>query len=221
MFSLTCWWPWSSFSSGLRYSLAGCAWRLGQQQGEPTACCGSLRKGTPVQRSRRPYSAGSEGGSTLLEVIVGLLVLSLIGLGAWSAASVSLRTVGRTGDAIRLRTRVLQVDDRLRGLSARVRTPYWMPEHLVALEGGRLSVGCLDGDLGKSLVVEFSGGILSISDGDGMSRFSGFTGAELAPARDESQRVIGIRLQLKTAAEQPVTIVTRFGGVPLWSGASP
>jgi type II secretory pathway pseudopilin PulG len=168
-----------------------------------------------MQRIKRYSSGGSERGSTLLEVIVALLVLSLIGIGAWSAASVSLRTARRTHDGILTGSRLLQLDDRTRDLAGRVLTPFWMTDPEVTLDGTKMSVAYLDGDPGKSFSLEFSDGVLTLTDGDQPTRFGGFQGVEMAPALDADKHIIGVRLDLQTGPGRRTTIIARFGGTPM------
>ncbi len=169
---------------------------------------------------KRCSSARSERGSTLLEVIIGLLILSLIGIGAWNGAAVSLRAAGRYHDAILGGTRILQVDDKVRGLASRIHTPYWMPGHEVMQEGGGMSVAYLDGIREKAFRLEFSAGVLSIGDGDQVTRFPGFESAVFAPALDGHDSVTGIRIELRTKTSGPIVIIARFASSSLRSPSS-
>jgi type II secretory pathway pseudopilin PulG len=158
---------------------------------------------------------GSERGSTLLEVIIAILILSLIGIGAWSAASVSLRTARRTHDGILTGSRLLALDDRTRDLAGRVLTPYWMADPEVTLDGSKMSVAYLDGDPGKSFGLEFTNGVLTLTDGDQFTRFAGFQSVEMTPALDADKHIIGVRLDLQSGPGRRTAIIARFGGTPI------
>ncbi len=174
-----------------------------------------------MRRTMRRSSEGSERGSTLLEVIIALLILSLIGIGAWSAASVSLRTARRTHDGILEGSRLLRLDDCIRDLAGRVLTPYWMPDPDVRLDGGRMSVAYLDGDPGKSFGLEFAQGVLTVEGGERPSRFTGFQNVELSPALDADKRIYGVRLDIQTGRGRHTMIIARFGGAPIGAHSAP
>ncbi len=168
-----------------------------------------------MPRTTRFSSRGTERGSTLLEVIIAMVVLSLIGVGAWSAAAVSLRAARRTHAGILAGSRLLRLDDRIRDLAGRVLTPYWMPDPEVTLAGGTMSVSGLDGDPGKTFGLSFQDGVLTVAEGEQSTRWGGFKGAELSPALDKDQHIIGVRLDLQTGPGAHTVIVARFGGTPI------
>jgi hypothetical protein len=156
-----------------------------------------------------------ESGSTFLEVLVALGILSLLGVGAWNAASVSLRLAS----AVRAKTlessRLLELDDRLRALASRVRTPYWAAGHGVALAEGECRVAWLDGDPARSLVLSFREGVLSVGDGEGAMAYRGFRHAGFLTALDAEGLPFGITVELETQEGRALTVIGRFGGAPV------
>jgi prepilin-type N-terminal cleavage/methylation domain-containing protein len=165
-----------------------------------------------MRRTARSSCRRGEEGFTLLETLVGMVVLSLLGIGAWTAVSVAWRSVERFRAGSRAGAAVLQLDDRLRAGVRRVRPPWWGGEPELEASADAWRIPCLDGDPAKALTVSWRDGVLSIDDGDGVARYRGFTGVDLAPARDAAGDVFGIRLSLATDPLGRFTIVARYGG---------
>ena len=168
--------------------------------------------------SKRNSRTTREDGSTLLEVIVALVILSLLGVGAWNAAAASLRLMSRFHDKAISGARLLELDDRLGDLAGRVRTPFWMSAHVVTTEGGGFGVSYLDGDPTRSLTLGFQDGVLSVGDAVTTYRYTDFTSASFSPAEDDSKNVFGVTVTLAAKDGQDVAITARFGSTPMGSG---
>ena len=84
-----------------------------------------------MRRITRWSSRKNEQGSTILEVLVALSILSTLGIGAWHAAGVSLRQAGRLRSSLISGARTLQLDDQLRSKATRIIPPYWAPDEFV------------------------------------------------------------------------------------------
>ena len=163
----------------------------------------------------------NESGSTIIEVVVALFILSSLGIGAWHAVGVSLRLAGRLRDGMLANIRLLQLDDRLRGLAGRVYLPYWAPDGIVRMGDDALSVPYLDGDPKKELNVTFREGILTVGDDRMSTRYAGFQHVELSAATDDSNHQCGVSVLLDSSRDgKPVRIVARFGATPLGSLSS-
>jgi hypothetical protein len=159
-----------------------------------------------------------EGGSTFLEVLVALAILSLLGVGAWNAASVSLRLASGIRTRILEASRLLELDDRLRSLTSRVRTPYWAAGHSMTLAVGECRVAWLDGDPLRSLALSFHGGVLSLGDGEAAATYADFRRADFLSALDADGDPFGLSVELETRDGRVVTVTGRFGGAPVRGG---
>jgi prepilin-type N-terminal cleavage/methylation domain-containing protein len=165
-----------------------------------------------MRRIARSPSRPGEEGFTLLEVLVGMVVLSLLGIGAWSAVTVALRSVERFRDSARAGFRVLQLDDRLRACADRVRPPWWSGEPELQAEGYAWRISCLDGDPGRMLAISWQDGVLAIDDGERIARYRGFTDVSLSAVRDGTGAAFGVELSLEAEHLGRLRIVARYGG---------
>ena len=105
-----------------------------------------------MRRVARSSSRESEEGFTLLEVLIGMVVLSILGIGVWAAVTVSFQGVARLRAGALASTQVLQIDDRLRGCAGRVRAPWWTAPPTPAADRASWRIPYLDGDPGKALM---------------------------------------------------------------------
>lgn len=162
-----------------------------------------------------------EDGSTLLEVLVGMVVLGLLALVVGGAATASLRHAARLSQAASASARLLLLDDRLRDAVARVSAPWWAAAPAVVAGVDRWTVAFLDGDPGRMLTLENRGGEAGIEDGTRRSTFPGFSLASVEAARDAAGRSIGIAVRIEADGIAPITIVARFGSCALAAGGAP
>ena len=90
-----------------------------------------------MRRSRGLFSGGNENGWTILEILVALFVVSSLGICAWQAVGVFLcGCQPGLQDAMLAGSRLIQLDDRIRGFAARVLPPYWAPDNIVEIRDG-------------------------------------------------------------------------------------
>jgi hypothetical protein len=169
-----------------------------------------MRKNASFFSSRR-----SESGSTLLEILAALLVISILGLGIWNGVAACLRLTTRFHDAALRSSELLRLDDRLRALAQRVRIPYWVPDHLIESADGELHIAYLDGDPSKSMALKFSQGTLIVEGGETSARYSDIASAAFSPAADPAGEVYGLTVSVEEKGGTPVTITARFGSAPL------
>jgi hypothetical protein len=174
-----------------------------------------------MRKNTRFFSRGNEGGSTILEVVVAMFILSTLGFGAWHAVGVSLRLAAKFKEEMLTTVRLLQLDDRLRGLAGRVYLPYWAPDGIVQIGDGVLSVPYLDGDVTKELSLTFREGILFINDGQALTQYPGFPRADFSSATDDGHHQYGLTVALEGKDGKSVLITARFGATPLGSLTSP
>ena len=100
------------------------------------------------RRNRNNRDSRWRRGSTLMEVMVALAILSALGFGVWLALSGSHGLlVGVAARSAEIR-RILQLDTALRREMERVRPPFWIGLPPDAGRGGDRSItlGYLDGD---------------------------------------------------------------------------
>jgi hypothetical protein len=165
-------------------------------------------------------SSTTESGSTLLEAIVALTIISILGIGAWNAVGVSIRIAGRIREKAIENVHVLQLDDALRELASRVRAPYWAPEQKVETEAGTARVSNLDGDAEKSFTLAFQDGVLTVDDGNRVLRFTEFSRVDFSAATDEKLGNYGLTMDLSTKDGRAFSMTARFSGLPIRNGAT-
>ena len=163
----------------------------------------------------RSTSRKTESGSTLLEAIVALAIISILGIGAWNAVGAAIRIAGRINEKSMENARILQLDDALRGLAARIRAPFWVPGHAVTVEAGSARVPYLDGDPDKAFTISFLDGVVTLDDGGRVMRFSGFSRAVISAAEDKESGVYGLTLELSTKDGRTIAMTARFGSMPI------
>ncbi len=174
-----------------------------------------------MQGTRSLSSRKNENGSTILEVLVALFILSSLGLGAWQAVGVSLRLAARLREAMQEGARLIQLDDRVRELAARIRPPYWAPEGIMEIGDGTVTVPYLDGDSSKNFTMTFRKGVLVVGDGVASMQYPDFQGVAFSPATGKEGRPLGIRMEAAGKDGKTCVIWARFGGMPVGRVTSP
>jgi prepilin-type N-terminal cleavage/methylation domain-containing protein len=161
-----------------------------------------------------------ERGFTVLEVLIGMVVLSLLAITAWSAAAISFRSASRIKASAMSSGRLLLLDDRIRDVALRIRFPWWREATLESGADGSWRIPYLDGDPKKTLALEFHAGVLTVDDGLYASRYPGFAAARLTQATDETGHAYGLVLWLGITGMRELTIVAAYGGAGLARGAA-
>ena len=163
----------------------------------------------------RPPAREHEHGFTLLEVLAGLAILSVLGIGVWSGVAAALRAISRYHDTALACARLLQLDDRFREAAGRVRVPWWLPGPTVSESDGGYSIPFLDGLPDKLLSIQLVNGALYVTDGAYVSVFPGITAARVSFALDENSDSYGAALEIDMAGIGHAVIVARWGGTPV------
>lgn len=165
-----------------------------------------------MRRTEPASSRDSEAGFTLLEVLLGMVILSLLGIGMWTAVTVAMRSVDRFHAGSLANVRLLQIDDRFRECMARIRAPWWESAPAVETATDGWKIAFLDGDHGKALIISWRDGSLIIDDGAYESRFPGFNSVRLETALAADGMPMGASLTLEGRYIGATTIIARYGG---------
>ncbi len=168
-----------------------------------------------TRRARSSTSRDADGGFTLVEVIVGMAILSLLGVAVWGGTTAALRAVSRAHDAALGNARLLELDDRFRAAAFRIRPPWWESELAVEDSNDTWRIPFLDGAKDRFLVVSVKDGILSIDDGEIATQYAGVTTASLALEKDESGTPFAAALEVEGRDTGHLTILARLGGMPV------
>ncbi len=171
-----------------------------------------------MRRRRCRSSRGGEAGFTLVEVIAGMVVLSLVGAGVWTAAAASLRSAARLEARARANARLLMLDDLLRDEVGRIRAPWWQRPPEVEGLTGAWRIPWLDGDPDRALALTFKEGSLLIDNSSSTMSFDGFTSVDVKPATADSGAPFGLIVVLESERSPPVTLVCRYGSSSLQGG---
>jgi prepilin-type N-terminal cleavage/methylation domain-containing protein len=174
-----------------------------------------------MRRIAPEFSGHNDAGFTLLEVLLGMVILSLLGIGMWTAVTISQRSVERFHAGSLANARLLQIDDRFRGCIARIRAPWWdfAPAVVTGADGWKIVF--LDGDPEKALIISYQDGSLCIDDGAYVSRFPGFDSVRLETVRGADSVPFGVSLALDGRHLGSTTIIARFGGASVRSPSNP
>jgi hypothetical protein len=161
-----------------------------------------------------------EQGSTLLSVLVAMVVLSLVGICAWSAASTAVRVAGRVRARAMMNARLLLLDRCFREEALRIRPPWWgrIPE----IEGGEgdWRIPYREGAADACLAITWRGGRLCIDNGERILMFGGFTSVSLKAVREDATECRRLVISLEGIECGSLAIEARMGGMPLENGAS-
>jgi hypothetical protein len=164
---------------------------------------------------RRSSRERSEAGFTFVEVLIGLVLLSVVGVALARGVSGALGATGRISASLTQSARLARLDDSLRSLCARIRTPYWEPGQSVTATDYGIRIGWLDGEAGGEIALGFRDGVLTLGDGRTVERYLGFHGASFTPIEEGDSRVRALRVDLELADSRRIAIVARMGSVLL------
>jgi hypothetical protein len=159
----------------------------------------------------RTSSRRGESGSTMVEVIAGMALISFLGLAVWSATAASLRAASRVVAGATASARLLLLCDSLRDRTGRVRPPWWETSPEVEEGSGPVEVRGVDGDPRTFLRVSFSSGRVTLEGGGPPASFPGFESFAARSFRDATGGVAGIAFVLHPLSREPMTVLCRFG----------
>lgn len=170
-----------------------------------------------------------ERGTTLVEVLTAMAVLSIIVVAMWSgfASSISLvknipESIDRTIDLVLLQ----RAFDREFG---RVRVPYWTYEFEPEDDATSIVLPYCDGHPWKNLLIEFKDShiVLSTESSDDekeidppepVTKLGPFRYFEYEYVEDEDENLIGIEFTLTPMENmaEPTVVFVRFTFMPMW-----
>lgn len=161
---------------------------------------------------------GERTGSTVLEAIVALGILSVVGTALVSGAVAGIGVGADAKRAAAEAAEVLMLDDAVRRYAVRIRVPYWDHRAPTTGDAGNFAVKWLDGAAEAELRLrEENGRIVIEADGQTVS-FPGCAEAEFAAVGDERGAVKGVEVKTVLNGRQ-LRIVAPFGAAALAGGA--
>jgi type II secretory pathway pseudopilin PulG len=175
-------------------------------------------------RSSRKRSR-NEGGFSVLELMVALLLFSALGIAVWSALAGGQNLVRRSSSLAAGTARLLQMELYLRRTAALVRTPFWAPGPGAEQAEGSLRVPWLDGQPEESLYLDWREGRLQVRTRkqEPGAVFGPFASVECGVYSGGPGGAAGLRVTIlaDTGDGQPLVILTPFGGSPFAPGTGP
>ena len=166
----------------------------------------------------------NDDGFTLLEIMVGLVILSLIGVVVWQGISHTGRLFEKISSSLFSTIRTVQMDQYIRDETAKIKAPFWIKDLRVQENGGQsLSIPYLEGDADRFLVFEYKGEYLHIGEkkqgsegAETMLAFGPFKEVAFEMAKNEKEHEYGIKFSVYPGKSlKVIEIVARFGSNPL------
>jgi type II secretory pathway pseudopilin PulG len=166
--------------------------------------------------SRRPRR--NEGGFSVLELMVALLLFSALGIAVWSGLAGGQNLVSRSIRTAAGTSRLLQMESYLRREAALVQTPFWAPGPGAERAAGNLRVPWLNGNPAQTLQLSWGEGRLQVSAGEGEpgALFGPFASVDCAVYSDGPDGSSGLKVSVVVGAgdREPLLILAPFGGSP-------
>jgi prepilin-type N-terminal cleavage/methylation domain-containing protein len=165
----------------------------------------------------------NDDGFTLLEIMVGLAILSLIGVVVWQGIAHTGRLFEKISSSLFSTVRTVQMDQYLREETAKIKAPFWIKGFQVHENGGQsLSIPYMEGDPDRFLVFEYKGEYLHIGETkqgsevvDTMLTFGPFKEVAFETAKNEREQEYGIKFSVSPGnSPEVIEIVARFGSNP-------
>ena len=165
---------------------------------------------------RKPFR--NEGGFSVLELMVALLLFSALGIAVWSGLAGGQNLVSRSIRLAAGTSRLLQMELHLRRSAALVRAPFWAPGPGAEAAGGSLRVPWLDGDPAQTLQLSWGEGRLQVRtrEGEPGAVFGPFASVDCALYSDGPDGASGLKVSVVVDAgsSEPLLILAPFAGSP-------
>lgn len=149
----------------------------------------------------------SSPGSTLVEVVTALALLTVLSAVGLSAAKAAMQGLTASLEEVRWNTTVLRFDRTVRRAIDGLPPAFWAPSPRLRREGGELSI--VDG----SEVIRFSlrGGLLSVTTRETKVLFRDITAVSVQEVKGSNGREGGMRIELAAGGHRQGFFVTWEG----------
>ena len=156
----------------------------------------------------------NETGSTTIEALVALFILSIAGAALVAGARGGIASAAGAQRAAKSSISILRLDDAVRRAANRVRIPYWGYSVPVVDEGQTLSIPWYDGDPTLTLRLSLSADTVLLETGEEKYTFTGTQNVKQDLVLDRGGSVKGIDLQYEINGRQ-IRVLAPFGAFPL------
>lgn len=175
--------------------------------------------------SSGPPFPPNDRGSSVLEALVTVLLLSALGLALWSGVSAGVRLGNRVLRDTVQAARMVRFDRLIRQEARRVRTPFWEAGPVEDTGPGWLRVSWVDGEPAEGLTLERRERLLVVRVRQAPPLvFGPFAQLDFGLYRDTAGQARGLRVSVVAPggdADDPQVIVAPFGGSPISIGGGP
>ena len=166
--------------------------------------------------SSSPPGLPTDQGSSVLEVLVTVLLLSALGFALWSGVSADVRLARRALRDTLAAARTVQLDRVLRQAALRVRTPFWEAGPIGETGPGWLRVSWLDGEPSEGMTLERRNGLLIVHvREDAPAAFGPFAEVRFGLYEGAAGQPRGLRVSvvpLGGEGQDPRVMLASFGG---------
>ena len=167
--------------------------------------------------SGRPCCS-SDQGSTILEILVTVMLLSVLGFALWAGAGGGARLVRQTLRRTLEAARTAELDLHLRRAALRVRAPYWSAGSEVEVGPGWLRATWVDGEPDQAVLLERRGHLLLLRlRSDPPVVLGPFPAPNIECYQDAEGHPAGFKVSLGSENDPrpPLVILAPFGGSPV------
>jgi type II secretory pathway pseudopilin PulG len=161
-----------------------------------------------------PMKMSNEAGSTTIEVLVALIILSIAGAALIAGSRSGISAAAGAQRAAVSSISILRLDDAVRRAALRVRIPYWDRSVKIVDEGQTLAIPWFDGDPAMTLSLGMVADTIVLETGGEKSSFTGIKNAKQEFIRDEAGSVKGIDLRYEIDGRE-LHVLASFGAFAL------
>lgn len=159
-----------------------------------------------------------EEGSTALEALIAIAVISIAAVALVAGARNGLSVITKAESSARDSAKVLRIDDALRSAASRVRVPYWARGTELESDGQQVTIPWYEGLRGSALTISLGNETLTIAEGATSRVFPDVPGARLALVNNPAGAVSAIELRYASRRGE-IRVLAPFGAAALMNGA--